>query len=99
MTRELADLAPDGRCLICTGKGTISNQQCQSCAGTGRLAQRDGYTCTLCEGTGVYLRYRVSPDGRTQSAYREERCQTCAGTGTMLTNDSRAYPPQASGPS
>jgi DnaJ-class molecular chaperone len=68
-------------CRICAGTGRTAGLSCRTCQGTGTTeVGGGGGNCFLCDGTGLYVRYRVDASG-AKHAYREEVCRTCDGTG------------------
>jgi len=84
VSRRLADSVPSGHCLTCSGGGRIGKSECQSCSGSGHAHQViSGDPCILCEGSGRYTRYSVSPDGRARTVIRVERCMACNGSGRV----------------
>jgi len=84
VSRKLADSVPSGHCLTCSGGGRIGKSECQSCSGSGHAHQViSGDPCILCEGSGRYTRYSVSPDGRARTVIRVERCMACNGSGRV----------------
>ena len=61
------------QCEACGGKGGESIQTCQSCSGTGRMRQRQGFfvfetDCPACRGTGKTVK---------------DACSQCKGTGRV----------------
>lgn len=93
MSRKLADSVPSGHCLTCSGMGRIGKSECQSCSGTGHAHQViSGDPCILCEGSGRYTRYSVSPDGRARTVIRVERCMACNGSGRVNASSNGPLP-------
>ena len=93
VSRKLADSVPSGHCLTCSGGGRIGKSECQSCSGSGHAHQViSGDPCILCEGSGRYTRYSVSPDGRARTVIRVERCMACNGSGRVNASTSGPLP-------